>query len=1209
MNRGFLRNSLQRHSCIWCLVLLLLALVPIAGGRAASPDGGAARTIRVVLDSNYPPYISIDGDGKIQGILADRWRLWQEKTGIRVEMTALDWQDALAGMKTGRFDVIDTAFVTEERQKWLEFGKPYADIEVSVFFRSNISEIGDIHSLQGFVVGVKEGDAAAELLRSNGIDSLMLFKGYEAMVQAGREHRVNVFVADKPPIIHYLYKHGIRNDFKVSAPINIGAFHRAVKKKNNGLLREIEEGFARISTEELERIDKKWVSQPLLPELPVVPLLVGAGVLGLAIAGLFYWNRTLRAAVIRRTAELENSERALRESEARYRGLVEDASSIILRMDRDGRILFLNEFAQRFFGYTLDEVAGRNLVGTLSPHDLPGNRFWERLAEADGQAGDFVIDESENMRRDGSRVWITWASKALRDPQGRVGEILCVGSDSTDRKLAEEALRRERERLAFVIEGSQIGTWEWNVQTNEVVVNHNWTWMLGYTLSELMPHIGESWRKLVHPDDLERVRASLLRCARDEAADHDREYRMRHKDGHWVWILDRGRVVTRDAAGKPLGMIGIHADISVRKRVEKELLATSELLTQFIKTSPIYALIREVSPAGSTVLKASDNCEEMFGLPVAEMLGKTVNALFPAPFAAKMTADDWLVVTQGEILRLEMELNGRTYTTIKFPIKLGERNLVAGYAIDITERRQAQAALQASEATFRNIVQASPMGIHIYDLLPDGRLVLAGANPAADRLLGLEHSRLVGKTLEEILPAIHATEVPLRFRRAAEFGESWQNERFEYADITIAGLFELHVFQMSPGRMAILFNDISIRKRAEEEKNKLETQLNQARKMESIGQLAGGVAHDFNNMLGVIIGHCELALTGMHAAHPLYATLQSVRQAAERSADLTRQLLAFARKQPVAPEELELNATVAQMLTMLQRLVGEDVDLAWLPSQNAGRVRIDPSQLDQILVNLLVNAKDAVGENGKITIETAAEALDARYCAEHVDGVPGDYVRLAVSDNGCGMSGETLTRLFEPFYTTKELGKGTGLGLATVYGIVKQNGGFVNVYSEPGQGSTFKIYLPRLDNPEEREPEAMAEAEPPAAPSGSETVLLVEDEPMILEITATMLRRLGYTALTASGPEEAVRLAEEHGKAVDLLLTDVVMPGMNGRMLARNLVAANPELKCLFMSGYTANVVAQHGVLDEGVHFIHKPFALNALAAKIREVLEGAGRC
>ncbi|MCL1979562.1 MAG: ATP-binding protein [Proteobacteria bacterium] len=491
------------------------------------------------------------------------------------------------------------------------------------------------------------------------------------------------------------------------------------------------------------------------------------------------------------------------------------------------------------------------------------------------------------------------------------------------------------------------------------------------------------------------------------------------------------------------------------------------------------------------------------------------------------------------------------------------------------------------------------MGIHIYDLLADGRLVLADANPAADHQLGMEHVRLVGTILEDCLPGLRETDLPLNFRRVAELGEAWPHGRFEYADDAVAGVFELYAFQMSTNRMAILFNEISARKRAEEERNKLEAQLVQVRKMESIGQLAGGVAHDFNNMLGVIIGHCELALDGLNTAYPLYAPLQNIRQAAARSADLTRQLLAFARKQPVAPEELDLNVTVSQTLSILQRLVGEGIELVWRPGQNVGQVRIDPSQLDQILANLLANARDAIGDTGTVTIKTAMVTLDARCCTGQADRVPGDYVQLAVSDNGCGMSGETLSRLFEPFYTTKALGKGTGLGLATVNGIVRQNNGFIKVDSELGWGSTFKIYLPRLASPEEQKPDA--ESVSPA--SGSETILLVEDECMILEITKAMLHKLGYTVLAASGPEEAMRLASEHGRAIDLLLIDVVMPGMNGRMLAKNLLATNPGLKCLFMSGYTANVVAQYGVLDSGVHFIHKPFALTALAVKIREAL------
>ncbi|MCL2341385.1 MAG: ATP-binding protein [Proteobacteria bacterium] len=634
------------------------------------------------------------------------------------------------------------------------------------------------------------------------------------------------------------------------------------------------------------------------------------------------------------------------------------------------------------------------------------------------------------------------------------------------------------------------------------------------------------------------------------------------------------------------------------KQAEEKAATTNELLAQFIKHAPIYAFVKEVSPTESRALQVSDNFQDMVGMQVSDVLGKTMQELFPAECAARMTADNWQVVSRKEILRLEEECNGRTYATIKFPLRQEERSLLAGYAIDITEHRQAQTALLASETACRNIVQALPMGIHIFDLLPEGRLVLVSANPAADRLLGLDHSRCIGKALEEIFPILRDTELPLHFRLAAEFGESWQAEWFEYADKAIAGVFELYAFQMSPGRMAVLFNEVSARKQVEEERNKLETQLTQVRKLESIGRLAGGVAHDFNNMLVVILGHCDLALSGLDVSHPLHAGLQSIRQAAARSADLTRQLLAFARRQPAAPKVLNLNDTVAGMLTMLQRLIGENISLAWMPGRNVGQVRIDPSQLDQILVNLFANARDAIGDTGKVTVETATMILNEQYCAEHADTLPGDYVLLAVSDNGIGMDAKMISQLFEPFFTTKKPGRGTGLGLATVYGIVKQNNGFVNVYSEPGQGSSFKVYLPRYTSLMDQATESTS-----LAASGSETVLLVEDEPMILDVTMGMLRKLGYTVLVAGTPEEAMRLAHAHADTIHLLLTDVVMPGMNGRMLANNLLTFNPALKCLFMSGYTANVIVHHGVLDEGVHFLQKPFTLDALAAKIREAM------
>jgi PAS domain S-box-containing protein len=402
--------------------------------------------------------------------------------------------------------------------------------------------------------------------------------------------------------------------------------------------------------------------------------------------------------------------------------------------------------------------------------------------------------------------------------------------------------------------------------------------------------------------------------------------------------------------------------------------------------------------------------------------------------------------------------------------------------------------------------------------------------------------------------------------------------------------------------VAVLF-DITERKRAEEEQAKLEGQLQQSRKMESVGRLAGGVAHDFNNMLGVILGHVDLALEIVDSANPVFADLCEIQKAGRRSAELTNQLLAFARKQTVAPKVLDLNQAVAGMLKMLQRLIGEDIDLAWLPDTSLWSVKADPSQIDQILANLCINARDAIADTGKITIETGNKVFDEDYCASHAGYVPGDYVRLVVSDDGCGMDKETQAHLFEPFFTTKPVGRGTGLGLAMVYGIVKQNNGFLNVYSEPGHGTTFRIYLPRhLDV-------AIAAREDLEKPitRGFETILVVEDEPAILSLTKTMLERLGYQVLVASTPKEAIQVAVEHSGEIHLLLTDVVMPELNGRDLASKLSLTFPHLKKLYMSGYTANVIAHHGVLNEGVLFIQKPFSKNDLARWVRAALDDKG--
>ncbi|HTZ50874.1 MAG TPA: response regulator [Spirochaetia bacterium] len=395
-------------------------------------------------------------------------------------------------------------------------------------------------------------------------------------------------------------------------------------------------------------------------------------------------------------------------------------------------------------------------------------------------------------------------------------------------------------------------------------------------------------------------------------------------------------------------------------------------------------------------------------------------------------------------------------------------------------------------------------------------------------------------------------------------------------------------------------HEIEERKKLEEQRTRLSAQLAQAQKMESVGRLAGGVAHDFNNMLAVISGYAEVALQEPGTADPVRDALEEIRKAARHSADLTRQLLAFARRQAVVPRVLDLDGAIQGTLGMLKRMIGENVDLKWQPGAT-WPVRVDPTQVGQVLVNLCVNARDAIHGVGTISISTGNRTLDEPFVSEHPGSCAGDFVMLVIHDDGRGMDPETASHLFEPFFTTKPIGEGTGLGLAMVYGAVKQNGGFIDVQSAPGCGTTFHIYLPRHAG--EAKPADTADAAAPLR-GGRETVLIVEDEPGVLKLTRSMLEPLGYTVLTSRSPNEAVRIACEQQGKVDLLVTDVVMPEMNGHELAATLRTLHPGLKCLFMSGCTGDIIADHGELDEAVSFVEKPFSAQRLAERIRRTLE-----
>ncbi len=651
---------------------------------------------------------------------------------------------------------------------------------------------------------------------------------------------------------------------------------------------------------------------------------------------------------------------------------------------------------------------------------------------------------------------------------------------------------------------------------------------------------------------------------------------------------------------EPGFLVTLFVDISRRKQVEKKLEGSEARLRELVDILP--QIVFETDEQGKLTFVNKYGLAA-FGYTEADFAAGLNTLQMIAPQDRERAANRMHQVIAGDRGDIGVEYtavrkDGTEYPVIIYTaryLRAGKPAGLKGIIIDITERKQAEELLRESEERFKALHNASFGGIALHDkgaILECNQGLSDMTGYSQSELIGMDGLLLIAEQSRDMVMAniLSGYEEPYEAVGVRKNGEEFPM-RLEARNVPYKG----------QQVRTVEFRDITEHKRAEAEREKLQAQLNQAQKMESVGRLAGGVAHDFNNMLTVILGHAELTLARLEPVNPLFGDMQKIQKAAEHSAGVTRQLLAFARKQTVSPRVFDLTESVEEMLKMLRRLIGEQIDLVWRPGRKSGMVKMDPTQLDQVLANLCVNARDAIADVGRITIETGRVIFDEANCARQAELEPGDYVLLAVSDDGSGMGRETVANIFEPFFTTKEVGQGTGLGLATVYGIVKQNDGFINVDSEPGQGTTFRIYLPRyVDRIKEIQPES--DAVKPVE-SGWETILLVEDEPAILEMMTKMLEQLGYVVLAAAMPGEALRLAEAHADRIDLLMTDVVMPEMNGQDLARKLLTTYPNLKRLFMSGYTADVIAHHGVLHPGVHFIQKPFSMQNLAVKIKEVL------
>jgi len=711
-----------------------------------------------------------------------------------------------------------------------------------------------------------------------------------------------------------------------------------------------------------------------------------------------------------------------------------------------------------------------------------------------------------------------------------------------------------------------------------------------------------------HEADLfiEHIHRSL-----DEGRMHRVEYSLR-MDGAQRWF---------DGSISPMSseeVLWVARDITERKRAEEEnaqltahIESQSQRLNTIVANVPgvVWEAWGEPGAATQRIDFVSDYVETMLGYSVEEALStpdfwrsmvhpddreRTVEAA-ATDFAHGRSdrLEFRCIAKDGRVLWVE---SNSTVIVNRKGQPLGRR----GVLIDITERKQAEAAHRQAEEKYRSIFENAVEGI--YQATPEGRLT--SVNPSMVRILGYDSQ-------EELIT--HRMESESQYYVDQNFHE---NLTATLAEKGVVMGFECEVYRKDLSKVWVSLNIRAIRDESGQlllhegsveditERKSLEEQFRQAQKMDAVGKLAGGVAHDFNNLLTAIIGYSDMNLRHLQPEDPGRSDIEEIKKAGVRASALTRQLLAFSRKQVLQPKVFDLNHTISEMYKMLKRLIGEDIQLETVLDPALGSVKADPGQVEQVLLNLAVNARDAMPDGGKVTIETANVDLDEQYASNYVTVKASPHVMVAISDTGCGMDKQTQAHIFEPFFTTKPVGQGTGLGLSTVYGIVKQSGGSIWVYSEVGKGTTIKIYFPRVDR-ETRQSDRTSTLT--GLPRGTETILLVEDDETVRKMTSTALRTLGYYVLEAANGEAALFICEHSkGEAINLLLTDVVMPEMNGCELARRLAGMRPRMRALYMSGYAPNAIVQHGVLDGSLSFLQKPFTPSALAQKVREVLDKA---
>jgi PAS domain S-box-containing protein len=893
------------------------------------------------------------------------------------------------------------------------------------------------------------------------------------------------------------------------------------------------------------------------------------------------------AALERALDEQKLAEEALRESEERYRGLFEGSPYPMLIYDWETlRFLGVNDAAVEFYGYPRAEFLQLTL-----PDLHPAEDLLALHAHLQGNPPVGKVGVWRHRRKDGTVLDVEIFAHYTRF--GRRKARFVLAHDISEQKRAEQALRRAEERYRNIFENATEGIFQTTPDGRYLRANPALARINGYaSADELVREVADIAGQ-IYVDPARRD--EFLRRMRQQGYVKDFEYRLRRKDGQIIWVSENARAVYDDR-GRIVCFEGTVQDISERKRAEEDLQRTNQTLKALIAASPLAILA--IDPNG-LVQSWNQAAERIFGWSEAEVLGKP-SPLSPPALREQSLALRRRVLAGESFADFQTRRQRKDGTLIDVSISAaplydaqGQVSGIMAVVADITARKQAEEALRESEERFRQMAENIR---EVFWMTDPKQTRYYYVSPAFEAIWGRPRQHVYHQPYLWI-DAIDPQDRQRVLSASAQASGGYDVEyRVIRPDGSVRWIWDrAFPIKDSAGRVYRLVGiaeDITEHKRLEE-------QLVHAQKMEAVGRLAGGVAHEFNNLLTVILGYSDMVLSQLSPADPSREMVGIMKQAGERAARLTRQLLAFSRKQLVKPKLLDLNTIADAMDAMLRRLIGEDIRLVTQPSPRPAWIRADPGQVEQVIMNLIVNARDAMPDGGQITLQIQEVTLDAD---AHPDVRPGCYVMLAVRDTGLGMDAETKLHLFEPFFTTKEVGKGTGLGLATVYGIVKQNDGHIEVESEPGSGSVFRVFLPRV---EPSDTEDKTDTTIRKSPMGNETVLLVEDEDTVRALAKDSLEKCGYTVLAASQGEEALELSARHPGAIHLLLADVVMPGMGGRQLAERLAADRPGLKVLYMSGYLDDEIVRLGVLEANTPFLHKPFKPVALARTVREVLDG----